>query len=128
MSEDQRALFELRKHLNGLAEKYSRSVILDFRTYMKAILDEAVEQQYLERNPAGKLELPKTRKPSRRALAVEEIAQLLDTMSGLDRLIVRMFLVLGLRPGELFALRRDDRVGPNQIRIDESISPISGIV
>jgi len=120
--------FELQKHLNGLSEKYSRSVILNFRTYMKAILDEAVEQQYLERNPAGKLELPKTRKPSRRALAVEEIAQLLDTMSGRDRLIVRMFLVLGLRPGELFALRRDDRVGPNQIRIDESISPISGIV
>jgi integrase len=49
-------------------------------------------------------------------------------MSGRDRLIVRMFLVLGLRPDELFALRRDDRVGSNQIRIDESISPVSGVV
>jgi integrase len=49
-------------------------------------------------------------------------------MSGRDRLIVRMFLVLGLRPGELFALRRDDRVGPKQIRIDESTSPKTGIV
>ena len=59
---------------------------------------------------------------------MEEIAQLLDAMSGRDRLIVRMFLVLGLRPGELFALRRDDYGGLNQIRIDEAISPISGIV
>jgi integrase len=120
--------FQLQKHLNGLSERFSRSVVLNFRTYIKAILDEAVEQQYLGRNPAGKLELPKTRKPSRRALTVEEIAQLLESMSGRDRLIVRMFLVLGLRPGELFALRRDDRFGPNQIRIDEAISPISGIV
>jgi integrase len=95
---------------------------------MKAILEEAAEQQYLNRNPAAKLELPKTTKPNRRALAVEEIARLLGAISGRDRLIVRMFLVLGLRPGELFALRRHDRVGPNQVRVDESISPISGIV
>lgn len=49
-------------------------------------------------------------------------------MTGRDRLIVRMFLVLGLRPGELFALRRDDRVGRNSLRIDEAVSPISGLV
>jgi integrase len=120
--------FDLQKHLNDLAEKYSRSVILNFRTYAKAMLDEAIEQGFLSRNPAAKLDLPKTRKPSRRVLTVEEIARLLDSMSGRDRLIVRMFLVLGLRPGELFALRRNDRVGKNQIRIDESISPLSGVV
>jgi len=120
--------FDLQRHLNRLAEKYSRSVVVNFRTYIKAILEEAAEQQYVERNPAARLELPKTRKPSRRALGLEEIARLLDAMSGRDRLIVRMFLVLGLRPGELFALRRDYRVGPNQIRIDESISPVSGVV
>jgi integrase len=72
--------FQLQKHLNGMLKKYSRSVILNFRTYAKAILDEAIEQQYLDRNPAGRLELSKTRKPSRRALAVEEIAQLLDSI------------------------------------------------
>jgi integrase len=57
-----------------------------------------------------------------------KIVRLVDAMSGRDRLIVRIFLVLGRRPGELFALRREDRVGPNQIRVDESTSPISGIV
>jgi hypothetical protein len=56
----------LQKHLNGLAEEYSRSVVLNFRTYVKAILEEASEQRYLEKNPAAKLELPKARKPSRR--------------------------------------------------------------
>ena len=38
-----------------------------------------------------------------------------------DRLVVRMFLVVGLRPGELFALRRDDKMA-GQIRINESVS------
>jgi integrase len=36
--------------------------------------------------------------------------------------------VLGLRPGELFALRRNDRVGSNDLRIDQSFSPLVGIV
>jgi integrase len=33
-----------------------------------------------------------------------------------------MFLVLGLRAGELFALRRNDRIEPSQLYIDESVS------
>jgi integrase len=42
-------------------------------------------------------------------------------MSDRDRLIVRMFLVLGLRPGEMFALRWNDKCG-NSLRIDTSVS------
>ena len=38
--------FELQKHLNGLADKYSRSVIVNFRTYIKAMLDEAVSRNF----------------------------------------------------------------------------------
>jgi integrase len=37
-----------------------------------------------------------------------------------DRLIVRMFLVLGLRPAEMFALRWSDKHG-NSLRIDTAI-------
>ena len=33
-----------------------------------------------------------------------------------------MFLILALRPGELFALRRCDRIEPSQLRVDESVS------
>jgi integrase len=120
--------FEIQSHLNSLAGKFSRSVVLNFRTYIKAVLDEAMEQDFIVKNPARKLEIPKTRKASKRALAVEEISALLHQMDGRDRLVLRMFLVLGLRPGELFALRRNDRVASNSLRIDESISPVTGIV
>lgn len=46
---------------------------------------------------------------------------MLFELSDRDRLIVRMFLVLGLRPGELFALRWNDKE-PNSLRIDSSIT------
>jgi integrase len=114
--------FSIQSHLNGLAGKFSRSVVVNFRTYVKAILDEALEQDFIGKNPARKLEIPRTRKPSNRMLSVEEIAELLGHMTGRNRLIVRMFLVLGLRPGELFALRRNDRLTPNSLRIDESVA------
>jgi integrase len=120
--------FAIQMHLNTLAEKRSRSVVVNVRTYIKAILDEALEQDFIRKNPARKLALPITRKPSRRTLAVEEIKELLAHMSGRDRLIVRMFLVLGLRPGELFALRRNDRLASNYLRIDQSLSPLARIV
>ena len=120
--------FDLQTHLNGLAAQFSRSVVINSRTYINAILDEAVEQDFISKNPARKLAIPVTRKPSKRTLALDEIAELLADMDGRDRLIIRMFLVLGPRPGELFAFRRNDRAGHNYLRIDEAVSPLVGIV
>lgn len=120
--------FAIQTHLNSLSEKFSSSVVRNFRMEIKAILDEAVEEDFIGKNPARKLTLPRTRKPKKRCLSILEIGQLLSHMSGRDRLIIRMFLVLALRPGELFALRRNDRLSPNVLLIDESISQKSGIV
>ena len=39
----------------------------------------------------------------RRFLSLDEIARLLDAMEGRDRLVARICIVLGLRPGEVFA-------------------------
>jgi len=53
-------------------------------------------------------------------LTPDQIPQVLFHLSDRDRLIVRMFLVLGLRPGEMFALRWNDKL-QNSLRIDSSI-------
>jgi integrase len=55
-----------------------------------------------------------------RFLTVDEFCKLLQALKGRDRLIVRIFVQLGLRPEELFGLRRDDVRG-NQLRIDEAL-------
>jgi hypothetical protein len=44
----------------------------------------------------------------------------LEALAGRDHLIVRMFIQLGLRPEEMFGLRRDDVIG-ELLRFDEAI-------
>jgi integrase len=114
--------FSLQTYLNELAPKFSKSVLTKIRVYLNCILDEAVELEMLVKNPASKLAVPKSGKRSAtRHLTPDQIPVILFRLSDRDRLIVRMFLVLGLRPGELFALRWDDKAG-SSLRIDSSIS------
>ena len=76
----------------------------------------------LAKNHARKLTVPRSgKKVACFHLTPEQIPQVLFHLGDRDRLIVRMFLVLGLRPGEMFALRWNDKVG-NSLRIDSSIT------
>jgi len=114
--------FTLQTYLNELAPRYSRSVLAKIRVYFHSILDEAVELEMLIKSPAAKLAVPRSgKKVASVHLTPEQIPQILFDLSDRDRLIVRMFLVLGLRPGEMFALRWNDKES-NSLRIDSSIS------
>ena len=113
--------FELQTYLNRLAtEEKSASFIHKARTYLKAILDEAIEQDFLLKNPARLLDKPRVVQNQKRFLTEKECFRLLQAAEGRDRLILRLFLLCGLRPGELFALRWDD-VEPGLLRIDETV-------
>jgi integrase len=109
----------MQQHLNELAESYSRSVVKKVRVQLGAVLEEAVEQEVIAKNAAQKLKMPPTRKPCERFLSIEEYGALLAELEERDQLIVRMAVTLGLRAGEMFALRWND-VEPERLRIDES--------
>jgi integrase len=91
-------------------------------TYLRGILDLAQESGALAHNPMRsstyKIDYRPQRPASERHLSLEECGALLSGLAGRDLLIVRMFIQLGLRPQELFALRRNDVRG-EFIRIDE---------
>ena len=113
--------FTLQTYLNELAPNFSKSVLTKARVYLNAILDEAVELEFLPKNPARRLAVPRSgKKAASQPLTPDQIPQVLFHLGDRDRLIVRMFLVLGLRPGEMFALRWNDKQG-NSLRIDSSI-------
>jgi len=97
--------FDLQTHLNALAKKYSQSVVHKARTWVRATLEEAVEQEFLAKNPARKLTMPPTRDTCKRYLTKAEYQRLLEELRGRDRLILRLFVLCAFRPGELFALR-----------------------
>ncbi len=113
--------FVFQTYLNELAPSYSHSVLSKVRVYLQSILNEALELDYIEKNPARRLIVPPSSKEkSERHLDEDEVPSLLAALSNRDRLIVRMFLILGLRPGELFALRWND-VECHRIRVDSSV-------
>jgi integrase len=100
----------------------SKSLLKKAMTYLRGILDLAQESGALAHNPmrsrTSKIDFRPQRPTSERHLSLEECAALLSELAGRDLLIVRMFIQLGLRPQELFALRRNDVQG-ELIRIDE---------
>jgi integrase len=109
--------------LNALADAgRSQSLISKVRVNLKAVFDEALELDLIPKNPARKLDIPRTLATKcERYLTLEECERILTAApTERDRLIIRICLVCGLRPGELFGLRRDD-IEPGRIRIDETV-------
>jgi integrase len=74
--------------------------------HLSGLLAAAVEEGLLPANPAAGLTLPKTSKPPVFFWTEEEAARLLLQLGGADALAVELDPYTGLRPGELFGLRR----------------------
>jgi integrase len=113
--------FDMQTYLNQLAvDGYGVSLIHKARTYLKAIFDEAMEQKFLSSNPARKLDKPEAQGAQKTILSRTQVSSLLGALNGRDRLIFRLLVCCGFRPGELFVLRWDDWE-PGQVRIDEAV-------
>jgi integrase len=105
----------------GVEKLTSHSARHQFITYLRTIYKEAIAQDLVTKNPAESIKIG--RPPGKgRVLTIDEVHKLLGVLKSRDRLIVRMFLGLGLRAGELFALRRNDVKPDGWLMIDEAIS------
>ena len=121
---DELTAVEIQMFINGLVRSgASHSLLHKAVTHLRAILDHAEELKIIERNPMRsrtvRIDYKSRKRKTERYLSLEECRTLLSVLVGRDHLIVRMFIQLGLRPEELFALRRND-VGKEFIRIDEA--------
>jgi integrase len=97
---------ELQKWLNELAREYSRSMVFHCYTYLKSICAETVEQDFLLKDPARKLERPKTTKPDETVLEWAQYQAVIAAAETLrDKLVIKVGSGTAVRPGELFAFR-----------------------
>jgi len=96
---------ELQIWVNGLAKKFSGSLVKHVRIFLKSIFAEAVEQDFLHKSSARSLKVPNLKDVPKPYLSVDEVKRLLAAATGRDRVLLRLMLVTGLRPSELFALR-----------------------
>jgi integrase len=90
-----------RKATGGL----SFSVVDHLRWDMKAIFAMAVAEGKLDRNPALLLFTPKeAAKPERRVMTIKEVQICFSVLALRERVIAKLAIVAGMRPGEIFGL------------------------
>jgi integrase len=81
----------------------------------------AIAEGIVKRNPAALLFTPREcSKPEHRTMTVEEIKRAFGVLELRERLILKLAVLAGLRPGEIFGLRRS-RLSENSADIRERI-------
>jgi integrase len=101
--------FTLQVHLNDLAKTRSRDRVLQIRAHLRDIFAEAVDQDFLPKDPARKVEVPKQlRDTDTTVLSWEQLRSVLAHLSLKDRLVLELDMTVALRPSELFGLRWRD--------------------
>ncbi|HEX4030968.1 MAG TPA: tyrosine-type recombinase/integrase [Terracidiphilus sp.] len=101
--------FALQNHLNKLAKTHSRDRVLQIRSYMRAIFAEAVDQDFLSKDPARMVKVPANlREVDKTTLSWEQLRAALAKLSDLslrDWILMKIDMSNALRPSELFPLR-----------------------
>jgi integrase len=98
--------FTLQVHLNKLAQTRSKDRVLQIRAYVRDIFAEAVEQDFLTKDPARKVTVPsQLRDTDKTTLTWEQLRDALSQLEWRDRVLLEIDMTNALRPGELFALR-----------------------
>lgn len=96
---------EFQRLLNQKATDYSYSVVAHLRWALRQIFRMAVEEGYVERNPAEILYIPReAQHPKRDVMSREEVKRLLEVLGQRERLIAQLAIIAGMRPGEILAL------------------------
>lgn len=113
---------QLQRFLDGRAKGgLSKSVVSHLRWDLNAIFKMAGNDGLIQGNPAGSLVTPKEAKTfERRTMSKEEIHLALSVLDLRERIVFLLAVLVGMRPGEIFALRWG-RVGPDMVNILERV-------
>jgi integrase len=98
--------FSLQLHLNKLATTRSKDRVLQMRAYIRDIFAEAVDQDFLVKDPARKLKVPaQLRATDTTTLTWDQLRLALSKLNLRDRILLELDMTNALRPSELFAFR-----------------------
>ena len=114
--------FMLQTHVNQLADRYCQDRVKQARSYLRSIFDEAIEQEFLLKDPTRKLKIPKNLRPKdNQILEWEQLWLILANASRRDRLLLILDMTEALRPSELFALRWRSFDNRNTLSLTETV-------
>ncbi len=98
----------LQTHLNQLAKIHSKDRVLQIRSYMRVIFAEAVDQDFLPKDPARTVKVPANlRAVDKTTLTWDQLRGALEKLEGnlRDWILMKLDMSNALRPSELFPLR-----------------------
>jgi integrase len=96
---------ELQDLLDRKASGLSFSVVDHLRWDLRQIFAMAVAEGKIERNPALLLFTPREAvQPERRVMTIEEVQLCFSVLGQRERLIAKLAILAGMRPGEIFGL------------------------
>jgi integrase len=88
------------------ASGLSYSVVAHLRWDLRQIFGMAVSEGHILRNPAELLFIPrKARRPERLVMNLEEVKKCIRVLDRRESLIIKLAVLVGMRPGEIFALK-----------------------
>src|ERR1044071_5406866 len=98
---------DLQDFLDQKARSLSESVVSHLRWFLNGIFKLALSDGVVLANPAAELRIPRKCQPGRqvRPLTEEEVIAYLETFELREKLISRLAIFDGLRPGEILTLR-----------------------
>lgn len=109
-------------HLGKLVDAgHGKATVEAVRIRLHSILAEALDNDYILKNPCRKVETPTckaTKEP--RSLTEPEVQALWDGTAGREYLFWRILILTGARIGEVLALERAD-LRPDGLMIDEAV-------
>jgi integrase len=113
---------DLQNLLDRKATKLSYSAVAHIRWFMSGIFKLAVSDGCIASNPAAELIIPKKCQAGRemRPLTEEEVNKYLGVFDLREKLIARLAIFEGMRPGEILALRWKSVAG-EMIRVVERV-------
>jgi integrase len=112
----------LQEFLDRKARELSYSVVAHLRWFLNGIFKLGWSDSLMASNPAAELRIPKKCQPGRamRPLTEEEVNQYLEVFDLREKLIARLAVFEGMRPGEILALRWKSVAG-GVIRVEERV-------
>lgn len=112
---------QMQAFLEEMGSKLSGSIVGHLRWHLNAIFKMAQSDGIVNYNPAGALYIPEC-KPSvaKRSMSPQQVRTALSVLDLRPRLIFRLAVFSGLRPGEIFAIRLG-RIGDSSITVDQRI-------
>jgi integrase len=119
---------QIQARLNALAKDYSKSTLKHVRTKMVEVFEEAIDQDFVTKNPAIRTEIPEEARDSEQpVLTAEQLIGLIDKLTDArDKALFLVGTFCALRTSEAFGIpwknfRYDDKTKTHYFLIDQIV-------